>query len=139
MPENLKSKIRNRRIWHRYAHSRQKISDELADLRLFTQWPDKAHGSVWTNPVNNQEALYIASHACAIDGMDDAEAQTLIDELIEFCTQPKYIYRHQWRAGDVLIWDERATLHRGTPWPFEQPRVLSSICSSVTAADGLAA
>ncbi len=89
--------------------------------------------------MNGLEALYIASHACRIDGMDDSAAQQLIDELIEFCTQAPYVYRHLWRSGDVLVWDERATLHRGTPWPLEQPRVLSSICSSITAADGKAA
>ena len=42
-----------------------------------------------------------------------------------------------WQPGDVLIWDERSTLHRGMPWPYDQPRTLSSICVSVTNADGL--
>jgi len=137
MPEALKSRIRGRTIWHRYAHSRAKISKDLASWDLLTKWPDKAHGAVWTNPVNGHEALYIASHACRIDGMEDEAAQALIAELTDFCTQGHYIYSHSWTEGDVLIWDERATLHRGTPWPYDQPRAMSSICSSVRPADGL--
>lgn len=137
MPDELKSRIRGQTIWHRYAHSRAKISKDLAAWDVITKWPDKGHGAVWTNPVNGQEALYIASHACRIDGMEDDAAQSLIDELTGFCTRDHYIYRHDWAAGDVLIWDERATLHRGTPWPYDQPRVLSSICSSVRNTDGL--
>ena len=61
-----------------------------------------------------------------------------IEAAIAFCTRPDYVYSHHWQVGDVLIWDERATLHRGQPWPYDQPRSLSSICCSVTDADGLA-
>ena len=68
---------------------------------------------------------------------DEAESQALIDELTAFCTQPRYVYSHRWSVGDVLLWDQRAVLHRGTPWPYEQPRKLSSICSSVKESDGL--
>ena len=70
--------------------------------------------------------------------MPDAVAQALLEELIEYCTQPGRVYRHNWRLGDVLVWDERATMHRGRPWPYEQERTLASICISVTDADGLA-
>lgn len=45
---------------------------------------------------------------------------------------------HTWRVGDVLIWDERATLHRGRPWPYAEPRTLASICISARDVDGLA-
>ena len=139
MPEALKSRIAGRGIWHRYSHSRKKISEELAKLPMFTKWPDQHWASVWTNPVNGREALYIASHAFKIDGYDEAESEALLAELTEFCTQPRYVYSHKWRVGDVLLWDQRAVMHRGTPWPYEQPRKLSSICSSVRESDGLAA
>ena len=52
-------------------------------------------------------------------------------------TTPDRVYTHKWQVGDVLIWDERAVLHRGTPWPYDEPRTLESICVSATAADGL--
>ncbi len=137
MPEELKTRVRGRGIWHKYSHSRAKISPELAKLPMFNKWPDQHWNSIWTNPVNGREALYIASHAYAIDGYDAPESKALLEELFAFCTQPHFTYSHQWAVGDVLIWDQRAVLHRGTPWPYDQPRTLSSICTSVTEADGL--
>lgn len=137
MPDELKSRIEGRGIWHRYSHSRKKISAELAALPMFHKWPDQHWKAVWENPVNQREALYIASHAFKIDGYDEAESQELLDELMDFCTQPEFVYSHQWSVGDVLLWDQRAVLHRGTPWPYEQPRTLSSICVSATESDGL--
>ncbi|NOD94446.1 TauD/TfdA family dioxygenase [Ruegeria sp. HKCCD4884] len=137
MPEDMKAKVRGRGIWHRYSHSRSKISPELAELPMFNKWPDQHWNALWRNPVNGREALYIASHAFKLDGYDEAEGQSIIEELIDFCTQPQFVYSHNWQVGDVLIWDQRAVLHRGTPWPYEQPRVLSSICSTVTEADAI--
>jgi len=138
MPEALKARIRGKVIRHRYAHSRAKVSPKLATDDLFTMWRDQAWQAVWRNPVNGAEALYIASHAFAVDGMEADEGQALIDELIAFSTQARYVYSHQWRPGDVLMWDERATLHRGRPWPYDEPRTLASICITVTDRDGLA-
>ena len=84
------------------------------------QWPDRPWKAIWPNPVTGEEALYIASHSFAIEGMGLGEGQELIDAAIEFCTQPQYVYSHSWEVGDVLIWDERAVLHRGQPWPYEE-------------------
>ena len=137
MPEELKAKIRGRGIWHRYSHSRRKISPELAELPMFNKWPDTHWNALWENPVNGREALYIASHAFGVDGYDTADSEALLEEVTDFCTQPAFVYSHKWQVGDVLLWDQRAVMHRGTPWPYEQPRTLSSICCSVTEADGL--
>ncbi|MEL6645856.1 MAG: TauD/TfdA family dioxygenase [Pseudomonadota bacterium] len=137
MPEALKARIEGRGIWHRYSHSRRQISAELAALPMFNKWPDQHWKPVWRNPVNGQEALYIASHAFQVDGYSEAESQSLIDELVAFCTQPQFVYSHVWEVGDVLLWDQRAVLHRGTPWPYDQPRKLASICASVRDSDGL--
>ena len=60
-------------------------------------------------------------------GMDAGEGEALIAELMAWCTQEHYVYTHAYEVGDVLIWDERATLHRGCPWPYEEPRTLDSI------------
>ncbi|MEM9714950.1 MAG: TauD/TfdA family dioxygenase [Pseudomonadota bacterium] len=139
MPAALKAKIEGRGIWHHYSTSRAKISPELAKHPMFHKWPATHWKSVWTNPVNGREALYIASHAYEVDGYSPADSVALLDELMAFSTQPEFTYSHNWAVGDVLIWDQRATLHRGTPWPYEQPRTLSSICVSVTDADGVEA
>ncbi|MEL7089949.1 MAG: TauD/TfdA family dioxygenase, partial [Planctomycetota bacterium] len=87
--------------------------------------------------VTGAEALYIASHAFAVDGMDPEQGAELIDRALEAVTKRQFVYSHQWRAGDVLIWDQRAVLHRGTPWNYKKPRKLSSICVSATPEDGV--
>jgi len=137
MPERLKSQIRGRGIHHRFSHSRAKIDAELARQHAITKWPDTHWNAIWRNPVTGEDALYFASHAFCIDGMDTVASEALLAELTEFCTQPAYVYCHKWTVGDVLIWDERATIHRGRPWDYSKPRALASICSSVTEADGL--
>ena len=137
MPQALKNKVMGRGIWHKYSHSRSKISQELSKLPMFHKWPDQHWKSVWTNPVNGREALYIASHAFKIDGYSDEESEAILEELTAFCTQPEYVYSHPWEIGDVLMWDQRAVMHRGTPWPYDQPRKLTSTCSSVRESDGL--
>ncbi|MDA7963577.1 TauD/TfdA family dioxygenase [Ruegeria sp.] len=137
MPDDLKARIRGRGIWHRYSHSRKKISEELSRLPMFNKWPDQHWSSVWTNPANGLEALYLASHAYLVDGHSEEESEALLAELTAFCTQPRFVYSHNWRVGDVLLWDQRAVMHRGTPWPYDQPRQLSSICCSAQDSDGL--
>src|SRR6516225_25163 len=139
LPEDLKAKARGAVIRHRYAHSRQKISPELAREEMFTKWADQAWKAIWRNPVTGEEALYLASHAYAVEGMAEEEGQKLIEDLIAFATREGCVYTHAWRPGDVLIWDERATLHRGRPWPYGEERTLASICISVRDVDGLEA
>ena len=137
MPEDLKARARNAVLRHRFSHSRTKISPELAKLEKFAKWPDQAWRAIWRNPVNGEDALYIASHAFAVDGLPEAEGQTLIEELIALATRAGSVYAHTWRVGDVLMWDERATMHRGRPWPYEEERTLASICITARDVDGL--
>ena len=73
----------------------------------------------------------------AVEGMNIEEGQALIESLIAFAVQEKYVYSHRWQTGDVLIWDERATLHRGRPWPYEVERSLASVCVTAAESDGL--
>ena len=137
MPEALRARARDAVVRHRYAHSRANLDAELARDPRITMWEDTAWRAVLTNPVNGEEALYLASHAFGIVGMEDDEAQALIDALTDFATQDHYVYSHSWEVGDVIVWDERATMHRGRPWPYEEERSLSSICISLRACDGL--
>ncbi len=133
----LQERLRGLSFHHRYSHSRARIDPELAKLKRFTMWPDTEWRAVWTNPVTGEEALYIASHVFAVAGMEAEEGAALVDELIAAMTQPAAVYAHHWQPGDVLVWDERAVLHRGTPWPYEQPRTLVSVCVSASDGDGL--
>lgn len=137
LPEALRERVDGAVLRHRLAHSRRDLSPVLVE-RHRERFPDQAWRSLWVNPVNGRPALYLASHTFAVDDLPDDEAQQLIDELIDVCTRPERVYTHHWRPGDVLVWDERATLHRGRPWPYDEERTLASVCVSAGEADGVA-
>jgi alpha-ketoglutarate-dependent 2,4-dichlorophenoxyacetate dioxygenase len=71
-------------------------------------------------PENGRDSLYIASHIGRIGGMEDADALALVAELTEHATQRQFVYTHRWRVGDLVMWDNRCTMHRGTE--FEDTR-----------------
>ncbi len=74
--------------------------------------PDSVHPMVRTHPETGRKALFVSPRfAVTIDGMDDAEAQPLLDELYAHQIRPEFIYRHKWRLGDVVFWDNRSTIH----------------------------
>ncbi len=68
------------------------------------------------HPQSGRRTLYLASHIQAIDGMNAQETARLVDELIAHATQPRFVYRHRWRVGDLVLWDNRCTMHRATPF-----------------------
>jgi alpha-ketoglutarate-dependent 2,4-dichlorophenoxyacetate dioxygenase len=130
-------RITNLFAWHDYSHSRGKIAANIVAPEERAALPPQCWRMVWKNPVNGRSALYIASHAYAIEGMEEYAAQKLLAELIEAATAPGLSYEHTWRKGDVVMWDNRATLHRGRPWPAHEARVMVRTTISATEADGL--
>ena len=133
----LRRKLENSFAWHDYAHSRGQIAPDLASPEERATLPPQCWRMVWRNPVNGRGALYLASHACAIEGREREEGTKLIDELMAAATAPGTRYPHSWRSGDVVMWDNRATMHRGRPWPAHEARVMVRTTISATAADGL--
>src|SRR6201747_2768102 len=131
-----RNKLQNSFAWHDYAHSRGQIAPGLASPEERAALPPQCWRMVWTNPVNGRGAIYLASHAYAVDGMEAAVGKKLIDELMEAATQAGTSYLHQWREGDVVMWDNRATMHRGRPWPAREPRLMVRTTISATTADG---
>jgi alpha-ketoglutarate-dependent 2,4-dichlorophenoxyacetate dioxygenase len=134
---NLRKKLENSFAWHDYAHSRGKITSDLASPEERAALPPQCWRMVWKNPVNGRGALYLASHAYAVEGMDPAEGKKLIEELTAVATTPDVSYVHTWKNGDVVMWDNRATMHRGRPWPAHEARLMVRTTISATAADGL--
>ncbi|HEY4859986.1 MAG TPA: TauD/TfdA family dioxygenase [Xanthobacteraceae bacterium] len=133
----LRQRLENSFAWHDYAHSRGKIASDLANPAERAALPPQCWRMAWTNPTNGRTALYIASHAYTIEGTEQAAAQRLLAELIDAATAPGFSYVHAWRKGDVVMWDNRATLHRGRPWPAQEPRLMVRTTISATDADGL--
>lgn len=134
----MHSRLRDAIVTHAYAYSRDQIASELMTISERAALPPVRWRMTWRNPVNGRIALYIASHAYAVEGLSNAEARTLLDDLIAEATRPQFTYRHNWRPGDVLMWDNRATMHRGRPWPHNEPRSMVRTTISAVEADGLA-
>jgi alpha-ketoglutarate-dependent 2,4-dichlorophenoxyacetate dioxygenase len=133
----LRKRLENSFAWHDYAHSRGKIAPDLASAEERAALPPQCWRMVWTNPANGRGALYLASHAYAIEGMEEAAGQKLLAELMDAATAPGLSYVHRWRNGDVVMWDNRATMHRGRPWPAHEARLMVRTTISATEADGL--
>ncbi|HXD98561.1 MAG TPA: TauD/TfdA family dioxygenase [Candidatus Acidoferrum sp.] len=111
----LKSRLEGLRVHHSIAHSRQTLgfefsADEAEALR------GAVHPLIRTLPRSNRRSLYVASHASRIIDWPVPEGRLLLHDLIEHATQPEFVYRHAWRVGDLVIWDNRGTMHRATPF-----------------------
>ena len=111
----MKQRLEGLRVHHSIAHSRQTLGfefskDEEAALR------GAIHPLIRTLPRSNRKSLYVASHASRIVDWPVPEGRLLLHELIEHATQRQFVYRHQWRVGDLVIWDNRCTMHRATPF-----------------------
>jgi alpha-ketoglutarate-dependent 2,4-dichlorophenoxyacetate dioxygenase len=77
---------------------------------------------VRTHPVTGRKSLYLSSHAGGIVGWPVPEARAFLRDLNEIATQRQFVYSHQWRVGDLVMWDNRQTMHRARPFPAHEPR-----------------
>ena len=116
LPEERKAGLEDLIVEHSYWYSRvQGGGPEPTDEERVTR-PPARHGLVHLHGPSGRKALYLASHASDIVGMPRDEARALISDLMDFAVQPQFVYAHKWRQGDVLIWDNLATMHRATPF-----------------------
>jgi alpha-ketoglutarate-dependent 2,4-dichlorophenoxyacetate dioxygenase len=138
LPDNLKERARDQVIFHSFAHSRGLVAARLAEQAIYTKFPATPWRTTWRNPRNGTEALFLGAHAAGVQGMSKQQGTKLIEELMAAVTEPEAIYSHRWCVGDVLIWDQRAILHRGTAWNFDEERTLATFVSSARESDGIA-
>ena len=115
LPEEEKRRLEGLRVHHSIAYSRQTLGFE------FSQGEQDAlqgaiHPLVRTIPRSLRRSLYVASHASRIIDWPVPEGRLLLRDLIEHATQAEFVYRHSWRVGDLVIWDNRATMHRARPF-----------------------
>jgi alpha-ketoglutarate-dependent 2,4-dichlorophenoxyacetate dioxygenase len=137
LPSDLQGKLKDAVATHSYANSRDQIHPDLATEMERKALPPVRWRLNWRNPANDRRALYVASHAYAIDGMDDRDARQLLAELLDEATRREFVYSHKWCQGDAVMWDNRAMLHRGRPWDYAQERTMVRTTISATDADGL--
>jgi alpha-ketoglutarate-dependent 2,4-dichlorophenoxyacetate dioxygenase len=138
LPPERQARLRDLVVFHSYANSRDQIHPELMTAAERSVLPPVRWHMSWRNPTNGRRALYLASHAYAIEGMGDNKGKALLAELIAEATRPEAVYCHVWRSGDVIMWDNRATMHRGRPWAAGEARAMLRTTVQAVEADGLA-
>ena len=115
LPADLKSRLEGLHVHHSIAHSRHILGFEFSREEE-EKLKGAVHPLVRTLPRSGRRSLYVASHAARIMEMPIPEGRLLLHDLIEHATQPEFVYRHEWRVGDLVIWDNRATMHRARPF-----------------------
>ncbi len=110
---------------HHYAYSRRNGGYTLTNEEEDKRFPPVPQAIIRANPVNGRKALYVGSHASHIRGMPEEESRALLKELLDFATQDQFTYLHHWKVGDLVMYDNRAALHRARPYKItEHPRIL---------------
>ncbi|MFO1135644.1 MAG: TauD/TfdA family dioxygenase [Rhodoblastus sp.] len=116
LPGETRRKIDKLVCEHSIFNSRAKLGFTNFSAEERAAMPPVPQVMVRTIPQTGRRCLYLASHAGRVIGMDEAEGKALIEELMAHATQRQFVYTHRWRVNDLVIWDNRQTLHRGTPF-----------------------
>jgi alpha-ketoglutarate-dependent 2,4-dichlorophenoxyacetate dioxygenase len=126
LPEARQRQLEGLVAEHDYFHSRKKVGLDPASItpERRASRPAVPQTLVRTHPVNGRRSLYIASHITRIFGMEAAEGRRLVEELMAHATQPAFVYTHHWTVDDVVLWDNRHTMHRGRPHDESQRRAM---------------
>ena len=121
LPAELKATCEGLRVHHSIAYSRQTLGFEFSETEQ-DALKGAVHPLIRTLPRSGRRSLYVASHASRIIDWPVPEGRLLLRDLIEHATQRQFVYRHSWRVGDLVIWDNRATMHRGMPYDDSRHR-----------------
>ncbi len=125
LPDSLKQQVQGRRARHNFGHLHT-----LAKLKPLTEAEKASMPPVWQpmvrkHPVTGRQSLYISPiYNDEVEGMGAAEARRLIEDLTSFAAEPRFVYRHKWETDDILMWDNRCTMHQVTPHDPTERRVM---------------
>ncbi len=121
LPDEMKAFIENKvglnSLWWSRKQAGADIPEEEIDRRFKAR-----HPIVHTHKGSGRKSLFIAAHTMDIEGMDRAEGRALIKQLIDHVTQPKYTFSVDWHVGDLVIWDNLCTMHRGNDFDYENEK-----------------
>ena len=123
----LKARLEGLRVHHSIAHSREILGFAFSQKEQEIL-KGAVHRLIRTLPRSGRKSLYIAAHASRIIDWPLPEGRLLLLELIEHATRPEFVYRHEWQVGDLVIYDNRATMHRARPFEdTKYPRELRRV------------
>jgi len=114
LSENMKCRLASLVAEHSIFNSRAHLGFSNFSDEERRQMPPVPQAVVRTIPQSGRKSLYLASHAGRILGMPEHEGRALIDQLVADATQRQFVYTHRWRVNDLVMWDNRCTMHRGT-------------------------
>lgn len=130
LPEAMKRKVEGLVAEHSLMHSRATLGFTDFSPEEHAALPPVRQPVVRLHAGSGRKTLYLASHASHIIGWPVPDGRMLLRELIEFATQARFVHRHLWRLGDLVIWDNRCTMHRGRPYDDTLPRDLRRVTTS---------
>ncbi len=116
LPAQLREKAQDAVAEHYFWKTRGRAGFGAITEEMHRAMPPVTHPVVRIIPESGRRALYIGNHATHIVGWPRAEGERFLDELNGFATQSRFVYTHQWRPGDFVIWDNRCTIHRATAY-----------------------
>ena len=116
LPEQQKADIEGLIAEHSIAHSRAQISPNLMDEAFQKDTPPVNQRLVRTIPETGKKALLVGSYTTRVHGLPIEEGKALLKDLLEWSTQPQFVYCHTWRVNDLVVYDNRCCLHRGRSW-----------------------
>jgi alpha-ketoglutarate-dependent taurine dioxygenase len=125
LPQADKDTIADLRVVHSAERSQYYVTPEMSYLEIafWQKSPTKACPIVWTHQ-SGRKSLLLGATADYVVGMPVEESRALLARLRDWSTQPQYVYRHQWRVGDLLIWDNTGTMHRALPYAADSGRLM---------------
>jgi alpha-ketoglutarate-dependent 2,4-dichlorophenoxyacetate dioxygenase len=122
LPDETKAQIEGLVCEHSQIYSRQQIGFFDLTEEERARFKPVRQAMVRTHPVTGRKSVYLASHAGGIVGWPVPEARMFMRDLIEHATQREFVYSHKWSVGDLVMWDNRQVMHRGRPFPANEPR-----------------
>ncbi|MDG2001947.1 MAG: TauD/TfdA family dioxygenase [Novosphingobium sp.] len=116
MPEQERARLSSMKCSHSLMHSRARYGFDNWTQEALDRFPPVERPMIAEQKRTGRIALILASHICAIEGLSNDDALALVDDLIDRATVPANVYSHQWREGDLVLWDNRCVMHRARPF-----------------------
>lgn len=117
LDETTRQKLAGVQVRHSLGWSREQAGAPPLSPSELANIPESVQPLVRVHPMTGRKSLYLSSHGRDVLGLDAAASRALLEELTAFATQTQFVYSHVWRTGDLVVWDNRDTMHRATPFP----------------------